>query len=96
MLTDVKKHISTRVMATAFHNTMAEIVVKTVQKLSKIHRIDTVALSGGVFQNQFLHRRIMQALHRTKVRIFTNISVPVNDLNISLGQYYVSCHTRKS
>ena len=75
---------------------MADIVVKTVKKLSKTLAIKDIALSGGVFQNKFLKTEIIKQLKNLDFNAYTNIKTAVNDLNISLGQYYVSCRTGKN
>ncbi len=50
------------------------------------HQLDTVVLSGGVFQNELLQRDFRNATSETPVAIWTNHSVPPNDGGISLGQ----------
>ncbi|NQT32653.1 MAG: carbamoyltransferase HypF, partial [Candidatus Omnitrophica bacterium] len=48
MLEDIKKGRKKSVIAAMFHNTICEIIVKTVKKLSEQRGIKDVALSGGV------------------------------------------------
>lgn len=92
MLCDIKRKKKKNIIAARFHNSMAGIIIDTVKKLSRKTGIKTIALSGGVFQNNFLKEKISKALRGSKFRIFTNEKTPVNDLNISLGQYHVlSC-----
>lgn len=95
MLNDLKKGKDRRLIATKFHNSMAEIVIATVKKLSKTFGIKDIALSGGVFQNNFLKTKVIEKLAASGFNVFTNVETPVNDFNISLGQYYVSCSTGK-
>ncbi|MBL7084647.1 MAG: carbamoyltransferase HypF [Candidatus Omnitrophica bacterium] len=95
MLQDLKKSKSKVLIATKFHNSMVKIIIDTVKKLSKSFKVRQIALSGGVFQNNFLRKRAMKALAASGLNVFTNVHLPVNDLNISLGQYYVSCCTGK-
>ena len=96
MLGDLKKKKSKPVIATKFHNSMAELITAMVKRLSSSSGIRDIALSGGVFQNKFLKKKAVEKLAASGFRVFTNEKIPVNDLNISLGQYYVSCHTSKS
>ncbi|MBU3933244.1 MAG: hypothetical protein KKH11_01060 [Candidatus Omnitrophica bacterium] len=96
MLKDLKKGKNKRLIATRFHNSMAEIVVGMVKKLSRSFGIKDIALSGGVFQNNFLKNKVVAGINDSGMKVFTNIQTPVNDLNISLGQYYVSCCSGKS
>ena len=74
---------------------MAGIILKTVKKLSRAFAIKDIALSGGVFQNKFLRTKTIRQLADSGFKVFINKQMPVNDFNISLGQYYVSCHSRK-
>ncbi|MBL7156595.1 MAG: carbamoyltransferase HypF [Candidatus Omnitrophica bacterium] len=96
MLRDIKKKKKKSIIATNFHNSMANIILDTVKKISGDTNIKTVALSGGVFQNKFLKMRAIKILSLSEFRVFINEKNPVNDLNISLGQYYVSCSTGKN
>jgi tRNA A37 threonylcarbamoyltransferase TsaD len=51
-----------------------------------IASIETVVLSGGVFQNELLLEDVKRCLENSRLRILTNHSVPPNDGGISLGQ----------
>jgi len=96
MISDLRKGKDKRVIASKFHNSIAEIITSMVKKLSKRFKARKIVLSGGVFQNNFLKERLISQLNDSKLKVFTNIHTPVNDLNISLGQYYVSCGSSKS
>jgi hydrogenase maturation protein HypF len=54
--------------------------------LCQAHRLDTVALSGGVFQNDLLLEDVKASLSSEPIEIWTNRAVPPNDGGISLGQ----------
>jgi hydrogenase maturation protein HypF len=54
--------------------------------LSQTYAVDTIVLSGGVFQNELLLHDIKFLTGRERFRIWTNSSVPPNDGGISLGQ----------
>ena len=95
MVKDLRKGKDKRIIATKFHNSMAEIILAMAKELSRSCKIKNIALSGGVFQNNFLKKRIMEKLSACGLNVFTNVHTPVNDLNISLGQYHVSCCTGK-
>lgn len=96
MLKDLKKGKNKRLIATRFHNSMANIIITMVKRLSSHLKIKDIALSGGVFQNNFLKNKVAAGINDSGMKVFTNIQTPVNDLNISLGQYYVSCCSGKS
>lgn len=96
MIQDLKKGKDKGFIAGKFHNSMVGVIVEMARKLSENLRIKDIALSGGVFQNNFLKKRAMERLSACGLNVFTNVHLPVNDLNISLGQYHVSCCTGKS
>jgi hydrogenase maturation protein HypF len=93
---DMKRKVRKNIIASKFHNSMAEIIVKMAKKLSKFYSIKDTALSGGVFQNNYLKEKVLAKLSRTDLNVFINDSVPVNDVNIALGQYHVFSSSRKS
>lgn len=94
MLKDLNRGKDKGLIASKFHNSMVEIIVRMVKKTSKIFGIKDVVLSGGVFQNNFLKTKVIRQMSASGFNVFTN-KTAVNDFNISLGQYYVSCCTRK-
>ena len=55
-------------------------------RLCSSHDLDTVVLSGGVFQNALLLREARLGLARSGLRVWTNHQVPANDGGLSLGQ----------
>jgi len=73
-------------IARAFHLGVADGLCKAALKLCEKHAVDTVVLSGGVFQNQLLLERVKSLLDRKAIHIWTNCAVPPNDGGISLGQ----------
>jgi len=95
IIKDLKKGKPKEFIATRFHNSIAEIISETCIRLSNENKIKTIALSGGVFQNRFLTDRVIVKLSDSGFKVLINKDRAVNDLNISLGQYYVSCNTCK-
>jgi len=67
--------------ARAFQRGVAQGLCDSIQT----HNLDTVVLSGGVFQNQLLLADIKSILP-ANLAIWTNREVPPNDGGISLGQ----------
>jgi hydrogenase maturation protein HypF len=70
-------------IARAFHRGIALGVCHAAALLADANALDTVVLSGGVFQNQLLLEDIAAV---TRLRVWTNNAVPPNDGGISLGQ----------
>jgi hydrogenase maturation protein HypF len=89
MLKDLKQNKDKGLIAAKFHNSIAKIIIDTAKNLAGSCGIKNVALSGGVFQNNLLRHRAIQGISAAGLNVFTNINTPLNDFNISLGQYYV-------
>lgn len=76
-----------REIAAAFHAALAATTVDRIIQLTDRHKLQAVACSGGVFQNELLWTLISESLAASSsVRLFTNSAVPVNDGGIALGQ----------
>lgn len=73
-------------MAARFHAGLAESVVRAAVTLADRHRLDAVALSGGVFQNRTLMEAAGTRLRSSGLRVLCHRQVPANDGGISLGQ----------
>jgi hydrogenase maturation protein HypF len=89
LIEDLIKGESLNSVATKFHNTLVEVAVEVTGKISKATALKTVVLSGGVFQNLYLLRRVVQRLKHRGYRVFYNRILPPNDACISLGQVYL-------
>ena len=73
-----------------FHNTIAQMVCQTCQMIASETKIAQVALSGGVFQNRLLLRKIVLLLECAGFTVLTHKQVPCNDGGISLGQAVIA------
>jgi hydrogenase maturation protein HypF len=73
-------------IARAFQRGIACGIRDSVTAISSAKRIDTVVLSGGVFQNELLMEDLKELLAPARVTIWTNHAVPANDGGVSLGQ----------
>ena len=72
-------------IARAFQRGIAVGLRDCVTNLCRAHVLDTIVLSGGVFQNELLLQDV-KSLLEGEVCIWTNHAVPPNDGGISLGQ----------
>ncbi|MGH9504387.1 MAG: carbamoyltransferase HypF [Terriglobales bacterium] len=73
-------------IARAFHRGVAAGLRDCVTDLCRATSLDTVVLSGGVFQNELLLEDIKSLLGAEAICVWTNHAVPPNDGGISLGQ----------
>ena len=76
-------------LAMDFHVTMADIILKTVNKISGETGIKTIVLSGGVFQNRLLLTKTLELLN-DKYKVLIPEKLPINDGGLSLGQIAVA------
>jgi hydrogenase maturation protein HypF len=72
--------------ARAFQRGLAHGLYDAVRSLCQTYALDTVVLSGGVFQNELLLENLKPLLTAESLEIWTNHAVPPNDGGISLGQ----------
>jgi hydrogenase maturation protein HypF len=82
---DRKRGRSIGEIARAFHCGVARGLCDAARRLCDANSIDTVVLSGGVFQNELLLQEV-KSLMPPPIQIWTNAAVPPNDGGISLGQ----------
>lgn len=72
--------------ARAFQRGVAQGLCDAAAQLCERFGLDTVVLSGGVFQNELLLEDLKSILGPKRLDIWTNTVVPPNDGGISLGQ----------
>ena len=89
-VSDIAAGIPAEIVAARFHNGMAVMVEAGCVLLRDRCGLDTVALSGGVFQNLLLLERVVSRLEARGFRVLTHSRVPCNDGGISLGQAVVA------
>jgi hydrogenase maturation protein HypF len=87
--------VTTGEISAKFHNSMAASVLQICRLLRGQRDLNVVALSGGVFQNELLLRRTVEALQSHHFRVFINTAVPSNDGGLALGQAAVAVERMK-
>ena len=83
---DRKRGRDIREIARAFQSGVAYGLCECIRAMAAANGIDTVVLSGGVFQNELLLHDLKQLLEPLSLNLWTNHAVPTNDGGISLGQ----------
>lgn len=73
-------------IARAFQRGIARGLSDTLRTLGGEMKIDTVVLSGGVFQNELLLEDMKSLFAGSGLELWANYAVPPNDGGISLGQ----------
>lgn len=87
VLHDLRVRTPPEAMATRFHKGVAQAVVTMARRLEGF---DTVALSGGCFQNAVLFELIERQLRDAGFRVLSHCVVPTNDGGLAFGQVAVA------
>ena len=80
------------VISARFHNTMAEVVLSATRLIWSYTGLETVALSGGVFQNRILTEATQFLLESDGFTVLTHSRVPPNDGGLALGQAVIAAN----
>ena len=80
------------IISARFHNTMAEVVLSATRLIWNDTGLDTVALSGGVFQNRRLTEATQYLLECDGFTVLTHSRVPPNDGGLALGQAVIAAN----
>jgi hydrogenase maturation protein HypF len=73
-------------IARSFQLGIAQGLHDALVVISRTHGLDTIVLSGGVFQNELLLEDLKSLFKSQSLQLWTNHAVPPNDGGISLGQ----------
>jgi hydrogenase maturation protein HypF len=90
MLGDLVLDTPIGVMSARFHRGLANAIVAMALRLTKDTTIDTVALSGGCFQNATLFQLVHRSLEEEGLTVLSHSQYPANDGGISLGQAVIA------
>ena len=90
IVADLKNRRSKAEIAARFHMTVAQMIRKACLKIRNNTRINTVILTGGVFQNKILLNLSLDLLEKARFHILTHKLLPCSDASISLGQVAVA------
>src|SRR4030095_13947022 len=82
VLGDLEEQVPSSVIASRFHNTMAETMVA----IAKLAGEEKIAVSGGCFQNKLLTELAVTRLRSEGFTVYWHQRVPPNDGGIALGQ----------
>ncbi|MGV6819570.1 MAG: carbamoyltransferase HypF [Parvularcula sp.] len=95
MLDDLNSGVSVGVISARFHRAVAQSVVQLAEMIAREKKIDTVALSGGCFQNKALFEHVFRGLTDRGLAVLTHKQVPANDGGIALGQAVIAAALEK-
>ena len=93
LLKDLSMNTPLGVISARFHKGLAGIIVAMVVKITPLNRnqiVNTIALSGGVFQNKSLYELVVTRLQAKDYRVLTHHQLPANDGGLSFGQAVIA------
>ena len=90
LLEDLINGVARETIAARFHSGLAFGLAAIARDLADARGIDTVVLSGGVFQNRLLLDMMSAQLAGAGLRVLSPAELPANDGGISLGQAVVA------
>jgi hydrogenase maturation protein HypF len=83
---DILENIPSQFISRRFHNTLAALFARVCQEIREQKNINSVVLSGGVFQNLNLLHQVKSSLEILSFDVYAHEQVPTNDGGLSLGQ----------
>jgi hydrogenase maturation protein HypF len=93
LLDDLRRGVAASTIALRFHTGLSNALAATTKRLAARvtdgSHFDTVALSGGCFQNRLLLESAAEQLRAAGFVVLTHAEVPANDGGLALGQAVV-------
>jgi hydrogenase maturation protein HypF len=90
LLRDLAESVAPGVVAARFHKGLAEAIATLAGRLARRHGLDTVALSGGCFQNSVLFGAVARLLEAQGLVVLSHAAIPANDGGLAVGQAAVA------
>lgn len=87
---DYLSGITPDIISARFHNSIAHVCSQVCETIRKESSINTVALSGGVWQNITLLNKTLKLLSKNGFSVLIHHNIPANDGGISVGQILVA------
>ena len=90
LISDLQDGQNRTVIAARFHHGLSLAIVEMIKLLCQQYNVDTVVLSGGVFQNQLLLEGVSDRLANEQLTVLSPIRLPANDGGLSFGQVIIA------
>jgi hydrogenase maturation protein HypF len=90
LLRDLAEGVAPGVVAARFHKGLAEAIATLAGRLARHRGLDTVALSGGCFQNAVLFGAVVRLLEGQGLIVLSHAAIPANDGGLAVGQAAVA------
>jgi hydrogenase maturation protein HypF len=92
IVADLRGGFPVGAIAAGFHHAVATMVSDVARRTRSTMGLNTVALSGGVFQNAVLSTLVKHLLTTSGFDVRTHRLVPPNDGGLALGQAYIGAY----
>jgi len=89
---DLRAGVGVPVVSARFHRTLARAIAVTCAHARDAGAPETVALTGGCFQNRLLAERAIAELEALGFEVLSHEKVPCNDGGLALGQAAVAAY----
>jgi hydrogenase maturation protein HypF len=86
ILGDLSAGLGKEEIAWRFHLGLAKALSDMAQELARQYHLDTIVLTGGVFQNRTLFELLSSRLREVGFKLLSQQRVPANDGGLALGQ----------
>jgi len=90
LIADALSGTPVAVISARFHNGLAEMVREVCCRMRSESRINMIALSGGVWQNQQLLKRTLERIQGEGFQVYIHRHAPPNDGGLAFGQAAVA------
>ena len=90
VVNDISQGCSVPQIALRFHSSIVALLAQACEEVRKHTGLNSVALSGGVFQNRLLLEQLIARLKAQSFQVYINRRVPPNDGGLSLGQLAIA------
>ena len=87
---DIQAGVLTATISRRFHISIAKLIVSGACHIRCQYHVNSVALSGGVFQNRYLTEITLRLLQRENFDVYSHHCVPPNDGGLALGQAVIA------
>ncbi len=93
---DIRRGTRPGIISARFHQGLVDTLFHWVVGASRSTGLETVGLSGGVFQNRVIQGQLAYELKKAGLEVLCHREVPANDACISLGQAHVGAQWLKN
>ena len=90
ILSDLQAGVAVAHIASRFHHTLIHALTQVALELREQHEFDSIALSGGVFQNRLISTHLPIMLESHGFNVLQHRQVPAHDGGIALGQAVIA------